>query len=510
MINIDKKSCKGCGLCTSYCPVEAIKIENGKAVIDDEKCLNCLICVKTCPFDVLTKVEKIEDNKVRCSSCPVQCTIPEGSTGACKRFENINGELIRNRNLAVLNRQSEEKSMLRDSLLSRPLITAVGSGTNYPCCRPAPFIVEDEVDGVEVVTVVTEAPLSYSGVKVKIDTNMYIGEEGAKVKVKGKVVGMVTTEEYGSKMLTLGGANLLSGNDGVTVASTVVTLANGERVELKVDKGAKLELQSGQAPIIDGKEDDIMRIGCGSATIGMFASAMKDVVDEAIILDHHVIGLLSEHMAGEEVGMEYSGVIPCGNKSTRGRYFGEHGKGWGGTRIENPADAIQKIDMNLASPGMRILVTETTGRKSALFNVGKNGEIQKIEMTDDVLEVVNMIKDNCEPARVSVVYTGGTGGSARAGVTTYPINLTQAVHRGDVKMTIGGAKPFILPGGGINFMVDTEQVVEEAFTWVPTPATVAPVEYSMEKEKYKEIGGHMKEVRPLKKVLKEISYDEIE
>ena len=46
-------------------------------------------------------------------------------------------------------------------------------------------------------------------------------------------------------------------------------------------------------------------------------------------------------------------------------------------------------------------------------------------------------------------------------------------------------------GGGINFIVDTAKVVNHAFTWVPTPATVAPVEYTMTKEDYAMIGGHM-------------------
>jgi hypothetical protein len=40
-------------------------------------------------------------------------------------------------------------------------------------------------------------------------------------------------------------------------------------------------------------------------------------------------------------------------------------------------------------------------------------------------------------------------------------------------------------------MVDVEKVVPKAFSWVPTPATVAPVEYTMTKEKYAEIGGHV-------------------
>ena len=50
-------------------------------------------------------------------------------------------------------------------------VTAVGAGTTYPDYKPAPFIISREIDGVDFVTVVTEAIFSYCGVKVKIDTD---------------------------------------------------------------------------------------------------------------------------------------------------------------------------------------------------------------------------------------------------------------------------------------------------------------------------------------------------
>lgn len=65
------------------------------------------------------------------------------------------------------------------------------------------------------------------------------------------------------------------------------------------------------------------------------------------------------------------------------------------------------------------------------------------------------------------------------------------MHAGKAHLTIGGAPAYVYPGGGINFIVDTAKVVNHAFTWVPTPATVAPVEYTMTKEDYAMIGGHM-------------------
>lgn len=500
MINISLDKCKGCKICEKNCPLDAIHVIDRKAKTNDA-CVSCGICVRVCPFDAIEKEIVETENHVTCTHCPVRCSIPEGKTGACTRYTNVSGEVVRNRKLVVDAVTTQPSSKLP----YKPLITAVGSGTNYPCCRPAPYIVQEKVEGVDVVTVVTEAPLSYSGVKVKIDTNLHIGEEGAKVKRNGKVVGMVTTEEYGSKMLTIGGANLLSnGNDGFIVAKTIVDLANSRRVTLKVDSGSTLEIQQGCAPIIDGQEEKLMRVGCGSATIGMFARKLVNVVDEAIILDYHVIGLLSEHLAGKEVGMTYSGVVPYGTKSTVGRYFGVHGHGWGGTEVINPIDAVVSIDMSKAKEGMKILVTETTGQKAALFTVQADGSVKEIEMTKEVIENVNLIKETCEKSLTSVIYTGGTGGSARAGVTNFPKKLTEAVHNEDVRMTVGGAGAFILPGGGINFMVDVGKMVSDSTTWVPTPATVAPVEYTMTRDTYEELGGHVASIRTKEEILKEL------
>jgi hypothetical protein len=64
------------------------------------------------------------------------------------------------------------------------------------------------------------------------------------------------------------------------------------------------------------------------------------------------------------------------------------------------------------------------------------------------------------------------------------------------RLTIGGAPAFILPGGGINFMVDVEKVMVGAFTWVPTPATVCPIEYTMKLEDYRAMGGHEEAIKP--------------
>lgn len=59
---LEKDKCKGCTNCMRKCPTEAIRIVNGKAVIDDEKCINCGECIRVCPYNAYTSItDKIED-----------------------------------------------------------------------------------------------------------------------------------------------------------------------------------------------------------------------------------------------------------------------------------------------------------------------------------------------------------------------------------------------------------------------------------------------------------------
>ena len=63
-----------------------------------------------------------------------------------------------------------------------------------------------------MVTVVTEGIFSYCGVKVKIDTDRHLGPERARWSGRsGEPIGHVSTGEYGSQMLSLGGVQHLTG-----------------------------------------------------------------------------------------------------------------------------------------------------------------------------------------------------------------------------------------------------------------------------------------------------------
>ena len=51
---VDVETCSGCGECVDACPLDAITMENDKAVVDDDTCGDCGACVDGCPTEAIT------------------------------------------------------------------------------------------------------------------------------------------------------------------------------------------------------------------------------------------------------------------------------------------------------------------------------------------------------------------------------------------------------------------------------------------------------------------------
>jgi len=86
-------------------------------------------------------------------------------------------------------------------------------------------------------------------------------------------------------------------------------------------------------------------------------------------------------------------------------------------------------------------------------------------------------------------------------VTDNPIRLTRAVQRGEVRITMGGAPCYLYPGGGITIMADVLAIPDKAFGYVPTPALVAPLEFTLRADLYAAMGGHMDQTLSLASLL---------
>ena len=469
--------------------------------------------------------ERMAGNKIECNACPVLCQITDGKSGACDRYANVDGVLVRVDPVLLLRRAADG---LDDSLVSfeaRPalpgtaadtepapsssdavFVTGVGSSTTYPDYKPAPFIVASQADGVDMVTVVTEGIFSYCSFKVKIDTDRWLGPEQANVRCKGEVVGHVSTAEYGSQMLSLGGVHHLTGGskkEGRVTVELMQALGNKQPVDVTIDGGAQIVIQAGRAPIVNGVEEQRMRVGCGSATIGIFAKQFFGQADEVVVVDDHITGVLTEHQAGRCLDMRPSGIKIRGRKSTPGRYFqvANPGTGWGGTDIADPLSIIDGWDAEQAWPGLRLLMVSTT-REHAQWLVLDDALVPRpAPLPDAVGRIVARIGENCEPSLATVLFLGGAGGSLRAGVTENPVLLTRSIKQAMVNVTCGGAPAYIWPGGGITLMVDVARMPDNSFGTVPTPAIVAPIEFSMRLSEYRALGGHMEHVRSLDQVL---------
>jgi hypothetical protein len=261
-------------------------------------------------------------------------------------------------------------------------------------------------------------------------------------------------------------------------------------------------VQADRPPIVDGAQEERMRVGCGSATIGMFAKQWFGKVDEVVVVDDHITGVLSEHQAGKLLGVAETGIKMKGRRSTPGRYFkvAEPGTSWGGTNITDPLSILAPFNPRIARPGLRLLMVSTTGEHSAYYELDEALQPIERDLPASLRESVARIKENCEPALCTVLFMGGAGGSLRAGVTENPVKLTHSVRDALTRVTCGGAPVYVWPGGGITIMVDVSRMPDNAFGYVPTPALVAPIEFTMKISDYETLGGYMDHVRPLSSI----------
>ena len=320
-----------------------------------------------------------------------------------------------------------------------------------------------------MVTVVTEAIFSYCGVKVKIDTDRHLGPETATVRAEGEAVGHVTTARVrlADAVARRGRApdRRLEGRgpgDLRRAAGALQPRAGGAD---RSTAAPRSWCRRARPPVVDGVTERRMRVGCGSATIGMFAAQWQGLVDEVVVVDDHITGVVSEHQAGKVLGWAPTGIRIKGHRSTPGRYFrvSEPGLGWGGTRLDRPAGDPRRrsrpeegraagadaADGLHHRRGVRLL----RARRRPARRCGASCRRR-------CAPTVALIDENCEPALCTVLFMGGAGGSLRAGVTANPVRLTRAVQARVTRLTCGGAPVYVWPGGGITFMVDVTALPE--------------------------------------------------
>ncbi|MEK9735106.1 MAG: 6-hydroxynicotinate reductase, partial [Paracoccaceae bacterium] len=59
---------------------------------------------------------------------------------------------------------------------------------------------------------------------------------------------------------------------------------------------------------------------------------------------------------------------------------------------------------------------------------------------------------------------------------------------------------YVWPGGGITVMVDVMDMPTQSFGYVPTPALVAPIEFTLRVSDYKALGGHVDHIVSIEEI----------
>ena len=238
----------------------------------------------------------------------------------------------------------------------------------------------------------------------------------------------------------------------------------------------------------------------------MFAAQWQGLVDEVVVVDDHITGVVSEHQAGKVLGWPDTGIRIKGRRSTPGRYFqvARPGLGWGGTDIDDPLSILNPwLEKKGARPGLTLLMVSTTGEHAAYYVLDDDLVPQPAPMPAALQPSVDLIAENCEPALCTVMFAAGAGGSLRSGVTKNPVRLTRSVQALKTRVTCGGAPAFVWPGGGITLMVDVTRMPAGSFGYVPTPALVAPLEFTLKRADYRALGGHDAAVRSVADILEQ-------
>lgn len=78
-----KYGCLGYGSCAKVCDQRAIRIIDGKAVVDEEFCIACGKCVRVCPHNLIELIPVNAKNRVQCSSRAKGKTVTDACSAGC-------------------------------------------------------------------------------------------------------------------------------------------------------------------------------------------------------------------------------------------------------------------------------------------------------------------------------------------------------------------------------------------------------------------------------------------
>ena len=288
-----------------------------------------------------------------------------------------------------------------------------------------------------MVTVVTEGIFSYCGVKVKVDTDRYLGPEQATGARRGRGGGPCD-----DRRIRLADAvarrrspshRRLARRRAAATCDALLDLSNGKPVELtdrrRRDDHRGSRRRADHQRRARRADAGRLRLGRRSACSPSNGSARSTKSSSSTITSPACCPSIRPASCSTSAP---TGIKMKGRRSTPGRYFqvAAPGTGWGGTNISDPLSILEPFDPKHARAGL----THADGLARPANIPPSTGSTRRFARSRPTCRrrfalSVERIQENCEPALSTVLFIGGAGGSLRAGVTENPVRLTRSRRR---------------------------------------------------------------------------------
>lgn len=292
-VKINKKKCIGCVRCMKGCPVKAIRVRNGKAIINKERCIDCGECLRVCQYDAVVPIttSSADLNKFR-----YRVAVPSPVL-----YSQFGQHVMPNEILSVL------KELGFDFVYDEALMCEMTSGAieEYLDDNKGPKPVISSTCPV-VVRLIQRLFPSLCNRIIPIEPPREIAAKNLRVEISNKY--KVKKEDIGIIHITPCAAKMVSINHPETLQKSYL---DGALSIQDIYNKIMMKLKKAEKPYILENQRQVSGIGIGWAIAGGEIRGLKYFHSVSVSGVYDTIKILEDVEAGRLDNIEYLGCLIC-------------------------------------------------------------------------------------------------------------------------------------------------------------------------------------------------------